>query len=87
VVVLGQGWWAVENSPELEFLLGACGEVKSGLLRTRGTYRCPWAWLTAGAGTGAEHARRAQRAPSARPNARARDQTRGSVILPEFKRL
>ena len=58
----------------------ACGEVKSRLLRTRGTYRRPRAWL--GAGTG-----RTQRAASAWPNARARDRTHGSVILPEFKRL
>jgi hypothetical protein len=48
--VLGQGWRAVESSPELEFLLGAWGKVKGGLLRTRSTYRRPRAWLGAGAG-------------------------------------
>jgi hypothetical protein len=67
--VLGQGWRAVESSPELEFLLRACDKVKSRLLRTRGTYRRPQAWLGVGAGTRVDHARRAHRAASARPSA------------------
>jgi hypothetical protein len=62
--------------------------VKGGMLRTRGTYRHPRAWM--GAGARARHrpcVARAQRAASARSSALARDRTRGSVILPEFKRL
>jgi hypothetical protein len=39
----------------------ACGGVKSGLLRTRGTYRRPRAWLGAGGGTCTDRARRARR--------------------------
>jgi hypothetical protein len=70
VAVLGQGWRAEESSPELEFLLGSCGEVKSGLLRTRGTYRRPRVWLGAGMGDMRRPcAARAQGAASARPSA------------------
>jgi hypothetical protein len=85
---LGQWWRAEESSPELEFLLEARGRVKGRPLRTRGTYRHPRAWL--GAGTGDKSrlcAARAQSVASARPSAWARDRTRGSVILPEFKRM
>jgi hypothetical protein len=48
----------------------ACDEVKSGLLRTRGTYRRPQAWLRAGA----------DRALSARRGQPVRGRTLGHAI-------
>jgi hypothetical protein len=58
MAVLGQGWQAVESSPELEFLLGACDKVKSRLLHTRD--RHGWEQAQRTGADRAWHARRGQ---------------------------